>query len=657
MTVIVRSPSLVLVPSGTVGTPGPPGPPGTGSTIGVQDEATLLGTAFTRLKFTGTGATASDAGGGIAQIDIPGASGGDSDTIYLAQHSVVADGTTVNPAAPVQALVDAIAGTRGARIVLPYGTGPLLFDKPVNINRPCIIEGYGYGTSSSGADTSANTLVKMPAGWHFLRINPGGQNTVMRGFRVIQTSLLSTSVTGSYTYNGLTNQTLTLSAAGDFQNGQIIQIDGAGIDIILQDRTFTLANGATSGTYVYTDSLPRGNSIGYIGQHIQIAGASLPANTTITAWGAGTFTLSNAATAAGAAGGGAVATVTTPLITEIVSGGGTTTLTFKDIPHTGGKTVSGAKVSHCAPGIYSSIQCHTRDVEVFSCQAGIVRNGISTSNNVADNGSDINSRFSGTKFGAVYQGADANANSAWGCNYAVPEVGVLDNSYLGNFFYGCHWAFNCGIMVASSGAETQVWGGYMESGTSFIAPAGGSMIYGTVGFTPGSGFGGWGLLSGGTFQMSPIACMGPISAKQDALGLGYAGNFTGGLFSEGAGIVRIRNHGGGIGTAPPSDTTELQISINAATQVDGISYNNTHGTFQPLRWWASQHDFRIGSSVVGQITSTGMDMPNGQKYYVSGTQVVGARQAAVADATNATDVITQLNALLAKLRTHGLIAP
>jgi hypothetical protein len=43
-------------------------------------------------------------------------------------------------------------------------------------------------------------------------------------------------------------------------------------------------------------------------------------------------------------------------------------------------------------------------------------------------------------------------------------------------------------------------------------------------------------------------------------------------------------------------------------------------------------------------------------FLVAGTQVVGARGAAVADATDAATVITQLNALLARLRTHGLIA-
>lgn len=40
---------------------------------------------------------------------------------------------------------------------------------------------------------------------------------------------------------------------------------------------------------------------------------------------------------------------------------------------------------------------------------------------------------------------------------------------------------------------------------------------------------------------------------------------------------------------------------------------------------------------------------------VDGNQVVGAQQTAVANATGAGDVVAQLNSLLAKLRTHGLI--
>ena len=43
-------------------------------------------------------------------------------------------------------------------------------------------------------------------------------------------------------------------------------------------------------------------------------------------------------------------------------------------------------------------------------------------------------------------------------------------------------------------------------------------------------------------------------------------------------------------------------------------------------------------------------------YVVGANQVVGARGAAVANATDAASVIARLNDLLARLRTHGLIA-
>lgn len=43
-------------------------------------------------------------------------------------------------------------------------------------------------------------------------------------------------------------------------------------------------------------------------------------------------------------------------------------------------------------------------------------------------------------------------------------------------------------------------------------------------------------------------------------------------------------------------------------------------------------------------------------FSIAGTKVVGAQGAAVADATGTGDVVAQLNALLARLRTHGLIA-
>lgn len=56
-------------------------------------------------------------------------------------------------------------------------------------------------------------------------------------------------------------------------------------------------------------------------------------------------------------------------------------------------------------------------------------------------------------------------------------------------------------------------------------------------------------------------------------------------------------------------------------------------------------------------TLTG-DLKIGSGYVIKNNniQVLAAQQAAVADATGAGDVVAQLNALLARLRTHGIIA-
>jgi hypothetical protein len=58
-------------------------------------------------------------------------------------------------------------------------------------------------------------------------------------------------------------------------------------------------------------------------------------------------------------------------------------------------------------------------------------------------------------------------------------------------------------------------------------------------------------------------------------------------------------------------------------------------------------------AVVQDVSTTG-DIQAGA-FAVEGYQVVGARGAAVANATDAASVILRLNDLLARLRTHGLI--
>lgn len=65
-----------------------------------------------------------------------------------------------------------------------------------------------------------------------------------------------------------------------------------------------------------------------------------------------------------------------------------------------------------------------------------------------------------------------------------------------------------------------------------------------------------------------------------------------------------------------------------------------------------------GTSIHTIDTGGNVDIAgSGAVLKVQGTQVVGPRGAAVANATDAASAITQLNALLARMRTHGLIAP
>jgi hypothetical protein len=62
-----------------------------------------------------------------------------------------------------------------------------------------------------------------------------------------------------------------------------------------------------------------------------------------------------------------------------------------------------------------------------------------------------------------------------------------------------------------------------------------------------------------------------------------------------------------------------------------------------------------GALALGSLSATG-DVDLSGVLEVDGTQVVGNQGAAVADATDAASAITQLNALLARCRAHGLIA-
>jgi hypothetical protein len=88
-----------------------------------------------------------------------------------------------------------------------------------------------------------------------------------------------------------------------------------------------------------------------------------------------------------------------------------------------------------------------------------------------------------------------------------------------------------------------------------------------------------------------------------------------------------------------------------------LQLTNSDGAMQYTS--SSQHQFVIDSTI-HTFNTTGLLLPSGAALYNNSIKVVGAQGAAVADATGGVvidaEARTALNALLARLRTHGLIA-
>lgn len=121
---------------------------------------------------------------------------------------------------------------------------------------------------------------------------------------------------------------------------------------------------------------------------------------------------------------------------------------------------------------------------------------------------------------------------------------------------------------------------------------------------------------------------------------------------------------------------QLAVSIAAGADIHkgahtGLTYYGFH-SFNPTADGAGTiadayglyiDTIAVGTTNYSLYTGTALshfggdvNVASGKVYKVNGTQVVGAQGAAVADATGAGDVVAQLNSLLARVRTHGLIA-
>jgi hypothetical protein len=296
--------------------------------------------------------------------------------------------------------------------------------------------------------------------------------------------------------------------------------------------------------------------------------------------------------------------------------------------------------------------------------------------------------------GLFVDGADTNAWLVQGCDFRNNRTwGVWDSSFLGNSYVGCHVAGN-----GWDGAATSIPTGCTVNGNRYYVRAGqaaGASTNAPTGTTADNSW--WGYQGAGGTYWGVVAWASGTTFRE---GGAYktdnpnAANLFVGCYSEGdsnpsqmidPSKVLGGLHGAGlIGVVPYSNTGSFPL-VESGWKTganDGYLYVNNTGSFGALtfRSWAAgaptehgavlntngwqrytaragRHEFfGTGGTHLGEVNDAGLSLDAGKVLSINGNQVVDARGAAVADATDAAGAITQLNALLARLRSHGLIA-
>lgn len=297
----------------------------------------------------------------------------------------------------------------------------------------------------------------------------------------------------------------------------------------------------------------------------------------------------------------------------------------------------------------------------------------------------------------VGQEAGASTNS--------PSGTTADNTWWG--YTGPGGAFN-GIVAWVSGTTFRTGGAYhtddvsarnlfagcySESDQNTAQIAGSSLV---VGGLHGAGTGGYaGVVNAGTTGALLLTgifnAVAPITTNQAVILTGSAGGNQTIQATGAASKLVLEETGGTLGTARLTleaeatlgaifETTHVSAQLvdfkfrTSAAGDHAVRYERRVGSFVDAgnATWefqfgtagAAAHSFGdAGIKTSGYVTATGA--VSGSQFKVSGTKVVGAQGAAVADGVNAVAaptqaefnaLVTQINALLARVRTHGLIA-
>lgn len=304
-----------------------------------------------------------------------------------------------------------------------------------------------------------------------------------------------------------------------------------------------------------------------------------------------------------------------------------------------GKTISGASntLSNIAPssitGTAAILGANTftalQTITQASANAGIIAStGYSLTGSNATSMVDLTGTWdtTGTPSALKFNITDTASNAA--SLFADFQIASASVASIGKQGY-----FSSSVTGAS--------GALSECGFRFAASGTGGIGYGVnYMFANGQGNLLWSLRSDAGF----------VLANSIRLGFSTDASFAGRAFleSDASNILAQKN------------TTNAQTLRVYGTFTDASNYVRASlGSTSTLVTLAAETAGSGGDNINIDLTAAGTGFVNctgTTGLAVNGTKVLGAQGAAVADATDNPTAITQLNALLARLRTHGLIA-
>jgi hypothetical protein len=595
----------------------------------------------------------------LRDLSAIGSGGGPVD---LAKLGVSSSNSASANAAIVNAAIGAGAGGRGDWFLLPAGDIPM---GPIaDTDRPIILQGRGQGGKDGKVPTNLIFNYGIGKGIEFKAgglSDVGAQRSSLRDLRIdFQGTPLSNGVAS---YSTAAPNTINISSgAAFFANGAFVALEGAGTSYTVPGKTAQINSGSNTATITSADGA---NPLVYVGQWIDIAGAGLPAGTTVTSWSGTTITLSNNATATVS---GAAYTIRYPLFGQITAGGGTSSITITT-PYQA-QNCTGGVLRHMDCAVFASCTVDLHNVEINAQgssgilsaggNCGLFFYGIAGEGTNADSSQCFNVKTGGNLSfaGVICYGSDANVIGFHGCNFAGPKVSFLDNSILGQAISGgSHFAFNVGIVSILASSYCSLSQAYFEGGTSYGGNGAQNWAYGCTGINNGYG---WNCV--GPSQNDGIFGNFPSIVAPTLQLLGNIGGATGGLRVFGPAFIKSASYTFSIAStmsAYPTGAAGIQLNQGQdGSRFYQEFYDHTANAYAAARVTCLSYEISPGNVIAVSVDSTGLDIKAGKVLKIAGTKVMGGQQGGCpVAATDLASAITLVNFLRSAFLTHGAIAP